>query len=106
MRETAKGPGLMGQYVDVLLARAGRGDGGRSVVQRYVPFDQAVNVNTEVVVKSVAKLNLSIPKSLKGLCDIQRLLLVLENPIISWVLSPIIVRFIYMPEVSLGRIWA
>jgi hypothetical protein len=50
----------MGQYVDALLARSGRGDGGRSDEQRYEPFDQAVKVNTDVVVKSVAKLNLSI----------------------------------------------
>ena len=105
VRAKAKGPGPTGQYEEVLLASAGSGDGGRSVVHRYVSFDHAVKVKIDVVVKSVAKLTVST-RIVRGVCNTQRLLLVLEKPAISWVLSPINVKFIYVPNTSLGKIWA
>lgn len=87
--EKAKGPAGMGQKEETLLVKVGSGDGGRSVEHRYDVLDHAVKVKTDVVVNSV-----------------DRLLLALENPIMPWELSPISVKFIYLPSASLGRTWA
>jgi hypothetical protein len=45
----------MGQYNPEVLSGAGRGDGGRNVVQKYELLLRISNVSTSVVVNNVAK---------------------------------------------------
>jgi len=51
----AKGPAGMGQYNPEVLSGAGRGDGGRNVVQKNELLSRMSNVNNSVVVNNVAK---------------------------------------------------
>lgn len=51
--ESASGPAAMGQNV-LLKPRGSRGEGGRSVSQRYDEFDHALRVKMDAEVKSVA----------------------------------------------------
>ena len=53
--EKAKGPAGMGQYNPEVLSGAGRGDGGRNVVQKNELLLRISIVNTSVVENSVAK---------------------------------------------------
>jgi hypothetical protein len=59
--EKAKAPAGMGQYNPEVLSGAGRGDGGRNVVQKYELLLRISNVSNSVVVNNVAKWSDLIP---------------------------------------------
>ena len=59
--EKAKPPAGMGQYNPDVLSGAGRGDGGRNVVQKYELLLRILNVSTSVVENNVAKESSLIP---------------------------------------------